>query len=231
MKESRFGTIVVTAVAVLVVLAGLGLLFMYSGAFDVAASRPPSGLERWVLTTVRHHSIERRSEDLTVPDLEDSARVMRGLVHYREDCADCHGVPGQGREDFVEGMNPRPPRFYRTPEELARIQARRESQGEPTQAERERREQHEREELRENFWTIKHGIAMTGMPSFGEDHSDDEIWDLLAFVERVHSLTAGEYGAMVAALPDSLRAEPEGEHEHGGEEAGEAPGAGETPGG
>jgi len=224
-KGSRFGTIVGTVIVVLIVLAGLGLAFMYSGIYDVAASKPPSGLERWVANTVRGHSIERRAEDLTVPDLEDSARVMRGLVHYRDDCAVCHGVPGEGRAEFASDMHPRPPRFFRTPEELARRQERmQQAEGqELTQAERERREQHEREEMRENFWIVKHGVAMTAMPAFGDEHSDDAIWDLLAFVERVHSLTAEEYRDMVASLPDSLVEEHEHEHpEAGAEEA--APG-------
>lgn len=235
MKGSRFGTIVGTVIVVLVVLAGLGLAYMYSGSYEVAASRRPSGLERWVLTTTRSRSIEKRSKDLTVPELDDSARVMRGLVHYRESCIDCHGVPGEGREEFASDMNPRPPRFFRTPEELARRRERMQQQeaGEPTQAERERREQHEREEMRENFWIVKHGIAMTGMPAFGDDHSDGEIWDILAFVERVHSLTAEEYRAMVASLPDSLAEEHEHEHPEEGAEApgGESGETGEAPGG
>jgi len=233
-KDSRLGTIVGTVVVVLVLLGGLGLAYMYSGAYDVAASKAPSGLERWVLTTVRERSIERRSEDLTVPDMEDSARVMQGLAHYREDCADCHGVPGRGREDFVEGMNPEPPRFFRTPEELARREARMQGREPLTQAEQERRAQHEQEEFREHFWAIKNGIAMTGMPAFGKDHSDDDIWAMVAFVERVHSLTAEQYRAMVAALPDSLLEEHEAEHEHAGEAAEGAGGdtaAAETPGG
>ena len=28
----------------------------------------------------------------------------------------------------------------------------------------------------ETFWFIRNGVKMTGMPSFGKTHSDQEIW-------------------------------------------------------
>lgn len=214
MKGSRSGAIVVTVLVVLVVLAGLGLLFVYSGVFNVAASRRPSGFEHWVLTTVRENSIDRRAENITIPSLDDSAMVMQGLVHYRESCADCHGVPGAGRDEFAEHMNPRPPPFFSTPEDRARFQARMkraEKEG-AAGAGREERERHEKEELRSNFWKVKYGVAMTGMPAFGSTHTDQEIWDMLAFKERMRSMTAEQYRKLVAALPDSLVREHEEDH-------------------
>jgi mono/diheme cytochrome c family protein len=228
-KGSRTATILLTILAVLVVLVGAALLFMYSGAYDVAASSPPSGLEHWVVTTVRDHSIEKRIQGLTIPDLEDSARVRRGYVHYRESCADCHGVPGRGREEYAADMNPPPPRFFRTPEDLERMRARRERMrqeaGSRADARRGEREGHEVHEARENFWKIQNGVAMTGMPSFGKTHSDEEIWDLVAFVDALkRGMTADQYQALAASVPaDSLEAH---EHSHAHEGSGSEPGGG-----
>jgi hypothetical protein len=33
-------------------------------------------------------------------------------------------------------------------------------------------------------WSLKHGIKMTGMASYGAVHKNDEIWNLVAFVQR-----------------------------------------------
>ena len=231
-KGSRAPTIIGTVVVCLVVAAGGAWLFMVSGAYDVAASTPPSGFKRWVLNTVRSHSIQRRAQDLVVPDLEDTARIRKGFVHYRDTCVDCHGVPGRGRDEFAADMNPRPPRFFRTPEDLARMRARRQQMaarsGEAGEGRRagssEQREAHEKRENQQNFWIIKNGIEMTGMPAFGGSHSDEEIWDMLAFVNRLRrGLTAAQYDSLVATTPAASGEEHE--HEHSGDGAtGEASG-------
>lgn len=234
MKGSRIPTIIGTVVVCVVVAAAAVWLYMISGAYNVAASAPTTGLERWALNTVREHSIQRRARDLEVPDLSDTARVRAGFVHYRDACVDCHGVPGKGREEFAANMNPRPPRFFRTPEDLARMQARRRQfeaeRGEAGEGRRsggEGREARETRENQHNFWKIKYGIEMTGMPAFGGSHSDEEIWDMVAFVDRLRGgMTAAQYDSLVATTPaDSLEAH---EHDHpregSGAESGEASG-------
>jgi len=229
-KGSRATTIIVTVVITLAVLGGLGLVYMYSGAYNVAANHRPSKLEHWILVTTREHSVARRASDiLTVPDLDDSVRLRKGLVHYRESCVDCHGVPGSGREEFAADMNPDPPRFFRTPEDLQRMEARRRAREQQAAGEgangrpaAQEREDHEKAEARENFWTIKHGIGMTGMPAFGDDHSDDEIWDMVAVVNALrHGMTADQYQALVQSLP----ADSDQEHEHAHPGDGTEPGS------
>jgi hypothetical protein len=50
----------------------------------------------------------------------------------------------------------------------------------------------------ELFWIVKHGIRMTGMPSWG-DHSDDELWATVAFIEKLPGMTDQDYANLVAA--------------------------------
>lgn len=38
------------------------------------------------------------------------------------------------------------------------------------------------------FWTIKHGIRMTGMPAWGVTHADEELWDVVAFLQRMPTM-------------------------------------------
>jgi thiosulfate dehydrogenase len=43
----------------------------------------------------------------------------------------------------------------------------------------------------ETFWKIKHGIRLTGMPSFGASLSDEKIWTLALFLKHMDSLPPG----------------------------------------
>jgi hypothetical protein len=43
------------------------------------------------------------------------------------------------------------------------------------------------------FWIIKHGIKMTGMPAWGKTHDDTTIWTIVAFLQRLPTLTPEQY--------------------------------------
>jgi len=74
----------------------------------------------------------------------------------------------------------------------------------------------------EAFWVIKNGIKMTAMPQH-RNHSDDDIWDIVAFLQLMPKLSPSEYEAMTAAAPphehdeddqldeDDMDVEPEGD--------------------
>ena len=40
-----------------------------------------------------------------------------------------------------------------------------------------------------SFWKIKHGIRLTGMPSFEDSLSDQEIWTLALFLKHMDKLS------------------------------------------
>jgi mono/diheme cytochrome c family protein len=55
----------------------------------------------------------------------------------------------------------------------------------------------------EEFWILKHGIKMTAMPAWGVTHSDKLLWNIVAFVRKVPSLSAQQYQALVKSAPES----------------------------
>jgi mono/diheme cytochrome c family protein len=186
---------VVAAVAVLA--AGGTVGFAYSGLFDVSASATEPGVVRWLLQTTRESSVRRRAADIAAPDLSDETLVAAGGRAFGEMCAGCHGAPGRKPLLGVGDMNPPPP-------DLVKAAAER------TPA--------------ELFWMIKHGIRMTGMPAWGATHSDAQLWDLVAFLERLPELTAVDYRRLAERSGDNghghdhggpVQTEPEG-HEPGG---------------
>ena len=50
----------------------------------------------------------------------------------------------------------------------------------------------------ELFWVIKHGIKMTGMPAWS-DHSDEETWATVGFIEKLPGMSEQEYASLVMA--------------------------------
>lgn len=165
-------TILVTLIGTLAVITLAGLVVIYSGVYDVAASNQDSSFVRWVLSTTRRHAVDRQAQDISIPATaqQPSPEFLRkGFVHYDEMCVGCHAAPGVEAGEIQAGLNPRPPRLAklaenRTPAEL--------------------------------FWVIKHGIKMTGMPAWGATHDDEEIWAVVSFVKKLPELSPAEYQSM-----------------------------------
>jgi len=175
-------------ILLLVILLG-GALFIWSGVYNIAATD-----KHWVITNelieiLRERSIEVRAEDIVVPDtLEDPARIAAGAVNYEEMCSSCHLAPGVNNTELYEGLYPQPPAFYKST--------------------------HEVHDVKDNFWVIKNGLKLTGMPAWGKSHSDDEIWALVAFIDQLDGMSTEEYQALSANAEGNHDAsEDEGLHQ------------------
>lgn len=180
-RKSGFAAAVIGGLSVLLVLASVAAVVVFAGFYPIAASGGHVPVVGWVLEKTMHNSVSRQASDLTAPQLSRSA-ILGGGSHFKGMCQQCHGGPGAMPEPFATAMNPDPPEL--------------------TQASRE----FSREEI---FWITKHGIAMTGMPAFGQSADDQELWEIAAFVEQLPAISASEY----AALPDA-HADESGDHSH-----------------
>jgi hypothetical protein len=60
------------------------------------------------------------------------------------------------------------------------------------------------------FWVIKHGIKASGMPAWGKSMSDEYIWNMVAFLQKMPEMSPEQYQALVASS---------GGHDHGGGES------------
>jgi mono/diheme cytochrome c family protein len=156
--------------ALIVALGGLG--FIYSGGYDVAATSPDWVVTRWVLETARTRSIKAHAAGIEAPlGLDDEPRILVGVAHFAAHCAVCHGAPGVPKGDIAKGLNPHPP-------DLAHASA-----------------HYTASEL---FWILKHGIKMTGMPAWN-DHSDEELWATVAFLQQLPAISEEDYARLVMA--------------------------------
>jgi mono/diheme cytochrome c family protein len=156
----------------LILLIAVGLGVTYSGAYNVGANVPDAGLVTWLLSTNMQRSVARQARSITAPTQLTDQQALDGLRIYKETCVYCHGAPGKDPGDIGKGLNPEPPYL---PDTVGRWNS------------------------AELFWIIKHGIKMTGMASYGAVHKDDEIWNLVAFVQRLPTMTPEQYGQMEQA--------------------------------
>jgi mono/diheme cytochrome c family protein len=179
------------AAALLVIVAGISLA-IYAGLYNVAADIPHTGPVYWLVETVRERSIAVRASDIAVPgDLADSKRIASGAGQYAEMCSFCHLAPGMKRTEISRGLYPRAPELRRGTD--------------LTPA--------------EEFWVVKHGIKMTGMPAWGVTHSDELLWDVVAFLRKLPELTSDQYQALVKSAPthNEMMHEPGTGDGHGGQ--------------
>ncbi len=161
-----------TVITIAVILIIASLFFIYLGIYNVSALGPRGRLISWVLSTTMDNSVRRHAEGISAPQLTDPAMVRKGAGYYRASCAICHGAPGMAPTPLSKGLHPPPPR-------LAEVV----SDWTPA----------------ELFWLAKNGVRMSGMPAFAPSYSDEELWAVVAFLERLPSLSTQEYNAMIQA--------------------------------
>jgi mono/diheme cytochrome c family protein len=168
---------IIIASAVVVGVIAATCAFISLGVYDFAADVPHTNLVADLIDFARDRSVEERAEDIVVPKLDDAKLIADGANHYAGMCTGCHLAPGMAENDMRQGMYPKPP-------VLALL-----SENNPA----------------ERFWIVKHGLKMSGMPAWGKTHSDEDIWAIVAFLQKLPGLTPEQYKTMTA---------PSGEHEH-----------------
>ncbi len=162
------------AVAALVGGALAGIV-VYVGAYDIGADSPHTRPVYWLIEQLRDRSIAVRARNVGVPaNLMDVKRLQSGAGLYTEMCSGCHLAPGLEKSEISQGLYPKAPELFREPQRSAR----------------------------EQFWIIKHGVKLTAMPAWGKTHSDELIWDMVAFVRQLPKMTPAQYQAAIASAPE-----------------------------
>lgn len=150
----------------LIVVSLIIIMFLYSGIYNIGATSPHNKLTLWMINTLKDNSIEHHAKGIAVPNLNDSSMVNLGFAHYREMCVGCHAGPGLSRDEIGQGLYPMAPKLAESAKELS-----------PS----------------ELFWITKNGIKMTGMPAFGKTHSDEKIWAIVSFLEKLPGMSNEQY--------------------------------------
>lgn len=159
-------TAALTLVASAATAGVLGSAVVYFGWYDVTATSPHTTPVHHLLDVALARAVKTRSAGIEAPDLDKAERIQNGSRLYRAHCAQCHGGPGVAPQPYALGLNPAPAALVATAR--ARTAA-------------------------EVFWITRQGIKMTGMPAWQYRLTDDEIWDVVAFLRVLPTLSADAY--------------------------------------
>lgn len=183
------------AIGVLLAVILGASVYVYAGGYNIAADEPHWPLTHRFLRLVRDRSIAARATGVAMPDLADKDLIALGAEHYSAMCSGCHLAPGLTDSEIRVGLYPLPPNLAT-----------------------------EKRPPAEQFWIIKHGIKMSGMPAWGKTHDDEAIWGLVAFLRQLPDLDAVEYAALTGSTGESMNEHSDhdhAEHDHGDQEPGE----------
>jgi|AntRauTorcE11898_2_1112593.scaffolds.fasta_scaffold00887_10 mono/diheme cytochrome c family protein len=147
-------------------------MVIYSGIFNVAATVEDAASLRWLLITTREASIKRHAQDIQASALAGAAQLERGFSLYRDTCVMCHTPVGRTPTSMAIGLNPQAPGFIEIDMGAAEL-----------------------------FWAVKNGIRFTDMPAGGPSRSDQELWDMIAFIQVLPKMSAADYDSLDRRIP------------------------------
>ena len=146
----------------------IGLIGAYSlvrsGLIPANADAKPSQLETWMARTSLNATLSRDAPMEPNPVALTEQNLLDGVHLFAQNCAICHGSAkgAASPSPIAKGL-------YQKPPQLATEGVEDDPEG-------------------VSFWKIKHGIRLTGMPSFGHTLSDRQIWTLALFLKHMDKL-------------------------------------------
>jgi cytochrome c553 len=182
----------------LVTLAAAGMLFAWSGLFNIAASSGHWPVTDWFLHWSMRNSVRTHSTFTAPADPRDDAGLVSAAGLFAQSCAACHGAPGRRPLPVMQAATPPAPDLSHTA-------------GEWTDA--------------ELFWIIRHGVKFTGMPGWAAEGREDEVRRMVAFVRALPRMSPERYRALTegpAAPSDASLARCTGCHGVDGRGRGQA---------
>lgn len=147
----------------LVLLLVGGYLVLQSGKLPANADGTPSWLELWMARTSLRATLRHEAPRGPGPLAPTTANLVEGIHIYAKHCIVCHGGPDDASPSPVaKGEYPKPPQLARDGVE-----------DDPTGY---------------SFWKIKHGIRLTGMPSWNGALTDKQMWAVALFLKHMNAL-------------------------------------------
>jgi cytochrome c553 len=149
--------IYIGALTLVGILCAAGVV-LKSGLLPVNADVSPSSLEMRLFPMVLHASVARQARRIRWSGALTGEDQAAGREMYTLMCAQCHGRLDGRAGVLGQSFYPPAPQLLDHPTSYTD---------------------------QELFWVVKHGIRNTGMPSWGNRLSDQDIWNVVAFVRSL----------------------------------------------
>lgn len=171
-------------VGILLIVGGV-YYYLSSGRVPVATSAPPLPLEKRIASMGLHAYLDKlQHPQPQVP--ADEANLIIGAKVYKEQCATCHGLPGEPKSAVTQGMYPEPPQLFHGVGVTD-------------------------DEPWESYWKVENGIRMSGMPGFKGQLTETQIWQVAVLVKNADKISeavrkellTGSSTPMAMAMPET----------------------------
>jgi thiosulfate dehydrogenase len=165
----------------LLIPAGVAYCYFSFGYAPVATSSAPMPFEKTMARMALRARIQKEAPTKGAPIPADEANLTQGATVYVENCAFCHGLPGQKATMAAKGMFPLPPQLFEKDEMVT---------DDPVGV---------------TYWKVSNGIRMTGMPGFGEMLTQPQMWQVSLMLTNADKLPASAQATL--AKPASAAVE------------------------
>jgi thiosulfate dehydrogenase len=179
MKKFIFGLIIG-----LVLVPLSAYLYFVSGSAPVATSDPMMPFEKFMASTALHARLEKDMPK-SVPLKADEAAFDAGAQVYMHHCVLCHGALNQPESPMANGMFPHPPQLLPPHKGVT---------DDPPG---------------ETYWKVKNGIRLTGMPSFHDNLTEDQMWQVSLMLANADKLSDNVKKDLTFSPPPAAPPTPE----------------------
>lgn len=157
------GIVVGVALTLAAALIGAYVL-VRSGLIPANADATSGRVETWMASTSLNATLKRRAPQGENPVAVTDQNLLDGMQLFAQNCSVCHGS-----EQGVASASPIAKGLYQKPPQFATDGVEDDAEG-------------------LSFWKIKHGIRLTGMPSFVSTLNDRQIWTIALFLKHMDKL-------------------------------------------
>ena len=169
-------------IGVLLVAAGAWLYFT-TGWAPVAVADPPILFEKKLAHSALRSRIGKDPHTDPPPVPANEATYLAGADIYKQNCAVCHGLPGETKTAIAKGMFPKPPELFHGTGVTD-------------------------DPAWETYWKAKNGIRLTGMPGFQGSLDDTQLWQVSVLLANADKISPAVKAALTSAQPPAQPAAP-----------------------
>lgn len=162
-RTRMFKGFVLGIVIGILLLVGCTYFYFSLGFAPVATAAHPMPFERKMAKIALHAYLDKMQHPQPLVPA-DEPNLIAGAKVYKEQCATCHGLPGEPKSAISKGMFPAPPLLF-------------EGTGVTD------------DEPWETYWKVENGIRMTGMPGFKSQVDEKKVWQVTMLVKNADKIT------------------------------------------
>ena len=157
----------------ILLVAGGAWFYFTTGRAPVAVSDPTMPFEKKLAHSALNARIAKDPHTDPPPVPVDEATFLAGADVYKQNCAVCHGLPGQTQNSIAKGMFPKPPELFHGTGVTD-------------------------DPAWETYWKASNGIRLTGMPGFKSSLNDTQVWQVSVLLANADKISPAVRASLVA---------------------------------